>query len=97
MKEIWIVTEYILTEARPTFGEEGNIGWYTSKEKGIEAVYNYFREELGFSEQDIQTRIVKNEEDPDDIIITTKCGEDYGLYESKYEIDRVTLDEPFGG
>ena len=39
--KIWVVTEYVLTEARPTFGEEQNIGYYSSKHKAIKAVYKF--------------------------------------------------------
>ena len=44
--KIWVVTEYILTEEHPTFGEEQNVGYYSSKRKAIKAVYSYLLNEL---------------------------------------------------
>lgn len=91
--KIWIVTEYIFTEARPTFGEEQNVGYYSSKQKAIKAVYAYLHND--FDEEDIINRVEK-EEDGDYITITTKCGDDYGMYDCHYDIEPIILNKKFG-
>lgn len=91
--KIWVVTEYILTEARPTFGEEQNVGYYSSQHKAIKAVYSYLLND--FEPEDVTNR-VETEEDDDCVTITTKCGDDYGMYDCRYEIEPFTLDEKFG-
>lgn len=91
--KIWVVTEYILTKARPIVGEEQNVGYYSSKRKAIKAIYAYLRND--FDEEDIINH-VKIEEDDAEVYITTKCGDDYGMYDCRYEIEPVTLNERFG-
>ena len=91
--KIWAVTEYILTEKDPVFGEEQNVGYYSSKHKAIKAVYSYLLND--FDPEDVTNR-VKKEENDNYVIITTECGDDYGMYDCRYEIVPVTLDEKFG-
>ena len=91
--KIWAVTEYILTEKDPAFGEEQNVGYYSSKHKAIKAVYSYLLND--FDPEDVTNR-VKKEENDNYVIITTECGDDYGMYDCRYEIVPVTLDEKFG-
>ena len=91
--KIWVVTEYILTERNPEFGEEDKESFYSSKEKAIQAVYSYLLND--FDSEDVVNRVEK-EEDDDYVTITTKCGDDYGMYDCRYDIEPVTLDEKFG-
>jgi hypothetical protein len=91
--KIWIVTEYILTERNPEFGEQQNEGFYSSKENAIQAVYSYLLD--AFEPDDVTNRVEK-EEDDDYVTITTKCGDDYDMYDCRYDIEPVILDEKFG-
>ena len=91
--KIWVVTEYILTERNPAIGEEQCEGFYSSKEKAIRAVYSYLLND--FDSEDVINHVEK-EEDDDYVTITTKCGDDYGMYDCRYDIEPVTLDEKFG-
>jgi hypothetical protein len=90
--KIWVVTEYILNETRP-LGEVQNEGFYSSKENAIHAVYSYLLND--FDPDDVINRVEK-EEDGDYITITTKCGDDYGMYDCRYDIECVEIDQPFG-
>jgi hypothetical protein len=90
--KIWIVTEYVLNETSP-IGEEQNEGFYSTKENAIQAVYSYLLND--FEPYDVINRVEK-EEDGDYVTITTKCGDDYGMYDCRYDIESVTLDEKFG-
>ena len=91
--KIWVVTEYVLTEDHPVIGEVQNEGFYLSKESAIQAVYSYLLND--FEPYDVINRTEK-EEDGDYVTITTKCGDDYGMYDCRYDIEPVTLDEKFG-
>jgi hypothetical protein len=91
--KIWIVTQYVLTEHSPEFGEQQHKGFYSSKENAIQAVYSYLLDD--FEPDDVTNRVEK-EEDGDYITITTKCGDDYDMYDCHYDIEPVTLDEKFG-
>jgi len=90
--KIWIVTEYVLNGVSP-IGETQNEGFYSSKENAIQAVYSYLLDD--FEPDDVTNRVEK-EEDGDDVTITTKCGDDYGMYDCRYDIESVVLDEKFG-
>lgn len=90
--KIWIVTEYVLN-GTSSLGEVQNEGVYSSKENAIQAVYSYLLND--FEPYDVINRVEK-EEDEDYITITTKCGDDYGMYDCRYDIGPVTLDEKFG-
>lgn len=91
--EIWVVTEYVLNESHPGYGEEQNEGFYSSKENAIQAIYTYLLED--FEPYDVISRVEK-EDYEDHVIITTNCGEDYGMYDCRYEIECVEIDQPFG-
>ena len=91
--KIWVVTEYILTKVRPAFGEEQNVGYYSSKHKAIKAVYSYLLND--FELKDV-IKHVKMEKEDGEVYITTECGDKYGMYDCRYEIEPVTLDEKFG-
>ena len=91
--KIWVVTEYVLTKARSTFGEEQNVGYYSSKRKALKAVCSYLLND--FELKDLINHVEMEEEDGE-IYITTKWGEDYGMYDCRYEIEPFTLDEKFG-
>ena len=91
--KIWIVTQYVLTEHSPEFGEQQNEGFYSSKENAIQAVYSYLLDD--FEPDDVTNRVEK-EEDDDYVTITTKCGDDYDMYDCRYDIEPVILDEKFG-
>ena len=91
--KIWVATEYILTEDHSVFGEEQNVGYYSSKWKAIKAIYDYLRND--FEEEDIINH-VKIEEEDGEVCITTECGDNYGMYDCRYEIEPVTLNEKFG-
>lgn len=91
--KIWMVTEYILTERHPEIGEEQNEGFYSSKENAIQAVYSYLLD--AFDQDDVANRVEKGE-DEDYVTITTKCGDDYEMYDCRYDIEPITLDEKFG-
>ena len=91
--KIWIVTEYILKEDNSSIGEEWNQGFYSSKEKAIRAVYSYLMND--FEPEDVINRVEK-EEDGDYVTITTKCGDDYDMYDCRYDIEPSILDEKFG-
>lgn len=90
--KIWMVTEYILTENDP-IGKEDNMGFYSSKENAIQAVYSYLLND--FEPYDVINRVEK-EDRGDYVTITTKCGDDYGMYDCRYDIEPVILDEKFG-
>lgn len=91
--KIWVVTEYILTEDNPNFGEEQNVGYYSSKQKAIKAIYSYLLND--FELEDVINR-VKIEEEDGEVYITTECGDEYGMFDCRYEIESVTLNEKFG-
>lgn len=91
--KIWVVTEYILTEDNPNFGEEQNVGYYSSKQKAIKAIYSYLLND--FELEDVINR-VKIEEEDDEVYITTECGNEYGMFDCRYEIEPVALDKKFG-
>jgi hypothetical protein len=91
--KIWVVTEYVLTEDHPAFGEEQNIGYYSSKQKAIKAIYSYLLND--FELKDVINH-VKIEEEDDEVYITTECGEDYGMYDCRYEIISTTLNRKLG-
>ena len=90
--KIWVVTEYILKE-ESSFGQENNQAFYSSKEKAIAAVYEYLRN--NFSELDIHHR-VRLEEEGEEVSIYTECGNDYGMYDCRYDIEPTILDKEFG-
>lgn len=90
--KIWIVTEYVLNEIGP-IGEEQNEGFYSSKENAIQAVYSYLLND--FEPYDVINRVEK-EDRGDYVTITTKCGDDYGMYDCRYDIEYVEIDQPFG-
>jgi hypothetical protein len=94
MKELWVVTEYILTEDKPNLGEVHNEGFYSSKEKAITAVYAYLRND--FEEQDIIDHVSMEVVEDDYISILTHCGEEYGMYDCRYEIEPINIDGDFG-
>ena len=91
--KIWVVTEYILTKEHPAFGEEQNVGYYSSKRKAIKAVYSYLLND--FELEDVINH-VKIEEEDGEVYITTECGDNYGMYDCRYDIEPITLDEEFG-
>lgn len=90
--KIWIVTEYVLTEEN-RFGEEGNVGYYSSAQQAIDAVYHYLA--CDFTSEDIANR-VRIDKCADEVSITTECGDDYGMYNCRYDIVPCVLDEDFG-
>lgn len=92
--EIWMATEYILTETDPVIGDENNSGFYSSKENAIQAVYSYLLND--FEPADIISRVEKKDNGYDYITITTKFGDDYGMYDCRYDIERIEIDQPFG-
>lgn len=91
--KIWVVTAYILNEKYPVIGEEDNEGFYSSKENAIQAVYSYL---LNDFEPDEIAKYVEQEDDGYYITITTKCGDLHGMYDCRYDIECVELDQPFG-
>jgi len=52
--EIWIITETILVDEERVEGIEG---WYSTKEKAIEALYNYLLEM--FDEDDLEDGLIQ--------------------------------------
>ncbi len=90
--KIWVATEYVLT-GEDCFGEENNIHYYSSIQQAIDAVYRYLA--YDFTSEDIANR-VRIDKRADEVSITTECGDDYGLYDCRYEIIPRVLDEDFG-
>lgn len=90
--KIWMATEYVLN-GTSVFGETQNECFYSSKENAIQAVYSYLLND--FEPDDVINRVEK-EDRGDYVTITTKCGDDYGMYDCRYDIEPVILDEKFG-
>ena len=93
MKKIWMVSEYLIQEDGDVELDPNNEGWYTSKEKAIAAVYSYLRND--FKEEDIINRVRTISVD-DYVSIITECGEDYGMFDCRYDIEPIELDKQFG-
>jgi hypothetical protein len=93
--KIWSVEEYILNDEHDRSHGEYNGHWeFSSKEKAIQAVYDFIRKEDDLSDDDIKNKVEEWEDfDGDLYCIETHYGDDYGLYDCRYDIWEVTLDE----
>lgn len=92
--KIWSVEEYILNGTNGDFGEYNGHWEFSSKEKAIQAVYDFMRREDEISEDDIKNKVEEWGEFNGDLYnIKTHYGDDYCMYDCLYNIWEVTLDE----
>ena len=98
-RTIWVVTETIFNEyGAPAMAMENNINYYSTREKAIKAIYDYLAND--FEDDDLENNVKKTLEDAENpsgnLIITTYCGDKYGMFDCEYYIEEYTLDKEFG-
>lgn len=90
--KLWTAEEYILDGTNGNLGKMNGYAIFSSKENAIDAVYELLRREE-IEEKDIQEKI-EQWTDFDILNLLTKYGEEYGLYDCRYEIYQIDLDAP---
>ena len=96
-KTIWVVTEIIFDEYGVP-ATEGNVSYYSTREKAIQEVYLYLAND--FEDDDLEDNVIKTLDEAEspsgNLTITTYCGDKYGMFDCEYHIEKHTLDEEFG-